>query len=613
MHPHWGTVMIKKPFHRLITLLALSLGLAACGGGSGGSSDPVAQNPATPAQTATVTVLLTDAPSPDWDRAIATITSIELLGDSATQTIFSGNAVVDLLSLPDFYDVFAIADDVQPGTYSKIRLRVDSLELVELDDSGAVVQSVMAQLVGGGKIDLNPQGSFFVGGGDTLFVEIDFDMNKAFKTTETGNGKHIVRPVIMVRILREEPAGRLTRLRGFVNAIDTDSGRFLLCQSELVAAMHDDDEGEHDDDHDQGCIPVTTDALTGLFGTDGLPIDFGALRLNDEVTAIGRLRRDEDDDDDDDFFDDDDSTETMSSSQFRDEHEYHDDLLLEAVTVEVGADFRRVAGIAENAIESDSFDLALEPGQNLGTEQSVLATQLFEKTRIFGKEGTELDRSAIAADVGVLADGVLVSAEGEPDRLRAALLIVDLGLSDAEIALSGEIVSVDFDAGSFQLMVGETERCVDARTADIFLVSNSDGFLIVRGDLGDLEAMQRADVFGMTENEAGCLVATHVLAAATPGNTLPVANAGDDAMVAAGEPVTLDGSGSSDADGDDLSYSWQFVSVPETSMAELATPDMSMASFTADQPGEYVIQLIVNDGLEDSAPDTVTITAAAPL
>ncbi len=92
-----------------------------------------------------------------------------------------------------------------------------------------------------------------------------------------------------------------------------------------------------------------------------------------------------------------------------------------------------------------------------------------------------------------------------------------------------------------------------------------------------------------------------------PVNNPPVADAGDDSTVYPGDLVALNGSGSTDMDGDALTYSWQIVSLPEGSMAELSDPTNVTPEFVADAFGTYVIELIVNDGKEDSAPDSVTI------
>ncbi len=88
----------------------------------------------------------------------------------------------------------------------------------------------------------------------------------------------------------------------------------------------------------------------------------------------------------------------------------------------------------------------------------------------------------------------------------------------------------------------------------------------------------------------------------------PVAEAGPDQSAPLGDTVTLDGTGSRDADQDALTYAWSLIAVPEGSAAVLIAPDSAGPSFQLDLPGTYVAQLIVNDGALDSAPDTVTIT-----
>ena len=98
--------------------------------------------------------------------------------------------------------------------------------------------------------------------------------------------------------------------------------------------------------------------------------------------------------------------------------------------------------------------------------------------------------------------------------------------------------------------------------------------------------------------------------AITTLNSPPVANAGPDQAVSVGATVSLNGSGSSDVDGDPLTYSWSFVSIPLGSGATLSNPTTVNPTFVADRPGSYVVQLIVNDGVVNSAPDTVTISVA---
>jgi len=93
------------------------------------------------------------------------------------------------------------------------------------------------------------------------------------------------------------------------------------------------------------------------------------------------------------------------------------------------------------------------------------------------------------------------------------------------------------------------------------------------------------------------------------GGHIPVADAGLDQSVVTASSVTLDGSGSSDADGDALSYDWSLVVRPPGSRAALSDASALAPTFTADVDGAYVVQLIVHDGTVSSSADTVTITA----
>ena len=93
------------------------------------------------------------------------------------------------------------------------------------------------------------------------------------------------------------------------------------------------------------------------------------------------------------------------------------------------------------------------------------------------------------------------------------------------------------------------------------------------------------------------------------GNSAPVANAGPDQSVDVGTAVTLDGTGSSDPDGDPLSYNWAFVSRPSGSSASLSGASTATPTFTPDVEGDYLVELTVSDGNGGSDTDQVTVTA----
>ena len=91
-------------------------------------------------------------------------------------------------------------------------------------------------------------------------------------------------------------------------------------------------------------------------------------------------------------------------------------------------------------------------------------------------------------------------------------------------------------------------------------------------------------------------------------NVPSVADAGMDEVVYAWvdgiAEVKLDGSGSYDADGDTLEYFW-FVG--DEQIATGVDPNVQLSV------GEHIIELIVNDGSEDSEPNAVVITVIEPV
>jgi RHS repeat-associated protein len=102
--------------------------------------------------------------------------------------------------------------------------------------------------------------------------------------------------------------------------------------------------------------------------------------------------------------------------------------------------------------------------------------------------------------------------------------------------------------------------------------------------------------------------AQQLLAAITdsPSNTAPTANAGPDQTGYANRMVFLDGSASTDPEGEKLRFTWS-EDAGDTVIGTLTGVHASKAAFIAN-PGTYHVNMSVNDGRTESSVDSVTIT-----
>jgi PKD repeat protein len=213
--------------------------------------------------------------------------------------------------------------------------------------------------------------------------------------------------------------------------------------------------------------------------------------------------------------------------------------------------------------------------------------------------------SLTVTDDGGLTDTASTTADiaGAPNT--APVAVDDAYATDEDVALSvtapgvlGNDSDVDGDPLAASLV------------ADV-----SNGTLALQAD-GSFTYLPNPDFYGedlftyvandgtVDSNIAAASITVH------PVNDPPVADAGPDQTVTVGDLVTLDGSGSSDlVEGDLLTYLWVFLVRPDGSTASLTDATSVAPTFIPDLPGDFIVELTVDDGNGGTGTDTLTVSA----
>lgn len=98
------------------------------------------------------------------------------------------------------------------------------------------------------------------------------------------------------------------------------------------------------------------------------------------------------------------------------------------------------------------------------------------------------------------------------------------------------------------------------------------------------------------------------------GNLPPVARIAQVSSAVVGSSLLLDGSGSEDpVDNSPITYKWQLLVRPAGSTASIPSGSQNsvITPFTPDVEGDYLFQLVVNDGTLDSSPAVRRVSASA--
>ncbi|MEJ2253153.1 MAG: DUF4382 domain-containing protein [Nitrospirota bacterium] len=429
--------------HRFLAVLGMLLALGllfSCGGGDGTGSGVTGQ-------TGSVAVLMTDGPADMYSAINVTITRIVLLSDTMPQeVIFSGEKTVNLLDLRDDLVLVTLDSSVPAGTYDKIRLEINNVEI--LDTGSVPVESEIRPSTG--KIDLNPRGRFSVAPGETLTVGLDFDAEKSLHIFKNPR-KIIFRPVIFVDIVSPPVTEKLVRAEGQVDSINRDNDTFKLCSVQQLQAA------STGSDNTGFCIDVALGPDTSFFSSpdDGMPAAFGDLRAGDHVTVIGLLE-----------------TDTLRAM---DDNDLGDDvnLFIQAEVVEIGQ-FLVLTGAIVNtsALGADRFDFDPDADQAVAGTRTV---QLQDGTKIFAGT-TPLTKGDLVEGERARLDAKLT---GE-DILNASLILLERDITELS-RLSGEVQNVNETDKTFDLITPEItdpeDPCVkvDPAATEVLEITDASG------------------------------------------------------------------------------------------------------------------------------------------
>ena len=467
---------------KVFLMALLAVVLYACGGGAGNDLDSNSDGLSNSSgSTGSITLLMTDGPSEDFDKIMITVTGVKLLGgDDGQISLFEGEQEFDLLELRNFSEVFAENNDVPVGVYSKIRLLVSKVQLITLGEEGEDDVVIEADLPANGKIDLNPRGDFTIGDDTHTLVTIDIDAEKSIKIHQTGNGNYKFRPVVFVDIeTTDVEQARLIKFEGLILAddVDVEASTFIVCG---------------DVNGSETCYTVSVNEETSLF--------------NDEPVLIGLA----------DLAGTETDSETETTETETDPIEHHaivhgwiqdgteEGYMMLAAVVEVSeageeGSFSSVTGEATTTYDAETNVFSMS------YDDESISVEPQAGVQVFTQSGEALTLEAIVEGTELEVSGILISSEvDESSVLKATIIYVHE--DDGEEGYSGSIS--DLDSGAFNITNEEGSTCVVlGEDVTIFLVSDDSSDEMTAEDLLNDASV---DVYGDV-NDEGCVVANTII------------------------------------------------------------------------------------------------------
>ncbi|HEY9159531.1 MAG TPA: PKD domain-containing protein [Desulfomonilia bacterium] len=281
-----------------------------------------------------------------------------------------------------------------------------------------------------------------------------------------------------------------------------------------------------------------------------------------------------------------------------------------------------------------AYILNYPPTADAGPDQTV---HIFRTVTFNGSGSTDPENQALSyawtieskpsGSAAWIANPTTVSPTFVPDK--TGTYVIGLIVSDGELSSGKDTLTVMVtnnapiaNAGlDVTILQGETTRLNGGASSDPDGDALSYSWVRTTAPAGSMAVLsdpyspaptftpdkKGAYVFTLTVSDGDLSANASVIV--TSSNNVPVANAGADVTIEFGQSAHLDGSASSDPDGDPLTYAWTIKSGPDTSMGQLSSSSAARPVFTPSRKGIYTLSLVVTDNeLLSSAPDDVVVT-----
>ena len=165
-------------------LFLTPLFLAACS--SSDTADTITgSGTATGVDTGDVTLLITDAPTSDYDEVNVVAESVSLIGEGTEAQLMQRPVRCNLLNLRNTFRKLS-KTRARVGTYSKVRFRIRDVELIKRRADGTIAERVIPRLESN-MVDLNARTQFAVNRLHKLIVKLDLDADKSLSTDPVTN------------------------------------------------------------------------------------------------------------------------------------------------------------------------------------------------------------------------------------------------------------------------------------------------------------------------------------------------------------------------------------------------------------------------------------------